>query len=107
PLAMTLGFYILVANWLDFFPLTEPVHPANADLNQTLAMALVVIIVVQAYSLQVLGVRGYFRRFTKPFEMALPVRIVVIPLNVIEEVVKPFTLPLRLSGNIFPGPLLV
>ena len=107
PLAMTIGFYILVANWLDFFPLAGPVHPANADLNQTLAMALVVIIVVQGYSLRVLGVRGYFRRFTKPFEMALPIRILFIPLNVIEEVVKPVTLSLRLFGNIFAGTLMV
>jgi len=107
PLAMTIGFYILVANWLDFFPLAGPIHPANADLNQTLAMALVVIIVVQGYSLRVLGVRGYFRRFTKPFEMALPIRILFIPLNVIEEVVKPVTLSLRLFGNIFAGTLMV
>jgi F-type H+-transporting ATPase subunit a len=106
-LALTLGFYILVANWLDFFPLAEPVHPANADLNQTLALALVVIIVVQAYSLRVLGVRGYFRRFTKPFEMALPIRIAFIPLNIIEELVKPVTLALRLFGNIFAGSLMV
>jgi F-type H+-transporting ATPase subunit a len=107
PLAMTIGFYILIANWLDFFPLAGPVHPANADLNQTLAMALVVIIVVQAYSLRVLGVRGYFRRFTKPFEMALPIRILFIPLNIIEEIVKPVTLSLRLFGNIFAGTLMV
>ena len=107
PLAMTIGFYILVANWLDFFPLAGPVHPANADLNQTLAMALVVIIIVQGYSLRVLGVGGYFRRFTKPFEMALPIRILFIPLNVIEEIVKPVTLSLRLFGNIFAGTLMV
>src|SRR5207244_1005634 len=107
PLAMTLGFYILIANWLDFFPLADPIHPANADLNQTLAMALLVIIVVQAYSLRVLGLRGYFRRFTKPFEMALPVRIAFIPLNIVEEVVKPVTLSLRLFGNIFAGALMV
>lgn len=107
PLAMTLGFYILVANWLDFFPLPGPIHPANADLNQTLAMALLVIIVVQAYSLRVLGLRGYLRRFTKPFEMALPVRILFIPLNILEEIVKPVTLSLRLFGNIFAGALMV
>ncbi len=59
PLAMTIGFYILVANWLDFLPLARPVHAANADLNQTAAMALVVIVVVQAYSIRVLGLRGY------------------------------------------------
>jgi F-type H+-transporting ATPase subunit a len=55
----------------------------------------------------VLGVRGYFRRFTKPFEMALPIRILFIPLNVIEEVVKPVTLSLRLFGNIFAGALMI
>jgi F-type H+-transporting ATPase subunit a len=106
-LALTLGFYILVANWLDFFPLAEPLHPANADLNQTLALALVVIVVVQAYSIRVLGFRGYLRRFTKPFEMALPVRIAFIPLNILEELVKPVTLSLRLFGNIFAGALMV
>src|SRR5207237_10225157 len=72
-----------------------------------LAMALIVIIVVQAYSLRVLGLRGYLRRFTKPFEMALPVRIAFIPLNIVEEVVKPVTLSLRLFGNIFAGALMV
>ncbi len=107
PLAMTLGFYILVANWLDFLPLPRPIHPANADLNQTLAMALLVIIVVQAYSLRVLGFRGYLRRFTRPFEMVLPVRILFIPLNILEEIVKPVTLSLRLFGNIFAGALMV
>jgi F-type H+-transporting ATPase subunit a len=107
PLAMTLGFYILVANWLDFFPLQQPVHPANADLNQTLAMALLVIVIVQAYSLRVLGLRGYLRRFTKPFEGALLVRIGFVPLNILEEVVKPVTLSLRLFGNIFAGALMV
>lgn len=107
PLAMTLGFYILVANWLDFFPLPQLLHPANADVNQTAAMAIVVILIVQAYSLRVLGVRGYFRRFTKPFEMAIPIRILFIPLNIVEEVVKPVTLALRLFGNIFAGGLMV
>ena len=27
PLAATVGFYILVANWLDFLPLTKPIEP--------------------------------------------------------------------------------
>jgi F-type H+-transporting ATPase subunit a len=107
PLAATIGFYILIANWLDFFPLHEPVQPANADLNQTAAMALVVIAVVQWYSVHVLGWRGYLRRFTKPFEMNIVVRTIFVPLNVIEELVKPVTLSLRLFGNIFAGVVMV
>jgi F-type H+-transporting ATPase subunit a len=109
PLAMTLFLFILVANWLELLPLAViPVlHGANADLNQTLAMALIVIGVVQWYSVKVLGWRGYFRRFTKPFEMPLAFRIGFIPFNVLEEVVKPVTLSLRLFGNIFAGGVMI
>ena len=109
PLAMTLFLYILIANWIEIFPLgLFPVlHGANADLNQTLAMGLIVILVVQWYSFSVLGVRGYFRRFTKPFELPLAARIVFIPFNVLEELVKPATLALRLFGNIFAGSIMV
>jgi F-type H+-transporting ATPase subunit a len=55
----------------------------------------------------VLGWRGYLRRFTKPFELPLPVRILFIPLNVVEELVKPITLSLRLFGNIFAGAVMI
>jgi F-type H+-transporting ATPase subunit a len=63
--------------------------------------------VVQAYSIKVQGIRGYVRRFTKPFEFNWVVRAVFIPLNIIEEVVKPITLSLRLFGNIFAGLVMV
>ena len=108
PLAATIGLYILVANWLDLLPLPRPLFfPANSDLNQTLAMAIVVFVLVQGYSIRAQGLGGYLRRFTKPFEMNLFVRIAYIPLNIIEEIVKPVTLSLRLFGNIFAGLLMV
>jgi len=109
PLALTLFLYILVANWIELLPLAifPVLHGANADLNQTLAMALIVIAVVQWYSVKVLGWKGYFRRFTKPFEMPLAFRIGFAPFNILEEVVKPVTLSLRLFGNIFAGAVMI
>jgi F-type H+-transporting ATPase subunit a len=109
PLAMTLFLYILIANWIEIFPLAlfPVLHGANADLNQTLAMGLIVFFVVQWYSIRVLGVGGFLRRFTKPFELPLPARIVFIPLNLLEELVKPVTLSLRLFGNIFAGAVMI
>ena len=109
PIAMTLFLYILVGNWLEILPLGffPILHGANADLNQTLALGLIVISVVQWYSVRVLGWRGYLRRFTKPFELPLPARIVFIPLNILEEAVKPVTLSLRLFGNIFAGGVMI
>jgi F-type H+-transporting ATPase subunit a len=109
PLALTLFLYILVGNWIELLPLgfVPLLHGANADLNQTLAMGLIVIVVVQWYSVRVLGLGGYLRRFTKPFELPLPARIVFIPLNILEELVKPVTLSLRLFGNIFAGGVMI
>ena len=109
PLALTLFLYILIANWIEILPLAifPILHGANADLNQTLALALVVIGVVQWYSVRVLGWRGYFRRFTKPFEMPLAFRIGFSPFNILEEIVKPVTLSLRLFGNIFAGAVMI
>jgi F-type H+-transporting ATPase subunit a len=109
PLALTLFLYILIANWIEVLPLAVfPIlHGANADLNQTLAMALVVIGVVQWYSVRVLGWRGYLRRFTKPFELPVWGRAIYTPLNILEELVKPVTLSLRLFGNIFAGAVMI
>ncbi len=107
PIAATIFLFILFANWLDFFPIEKPVEPAAADINLTLAMALAVIVIVQWYSIHVLGFRGYLRRFTKPFELPLLARIAFTPLNIIEEIAKPLSLALRLFGNIFGGLVMV
>jgi F-type H+-transporting ATPase subunit a len=107
PIAATIFIFVLFANWLDAFPLVPPVEPAAADINLTLAMALSVIVIVQWYSIRVLGFRGYLRRFTKPFELPLLARVAFTPLNIIEEVAKPLSLALRLFGNIFGGLVMV
>jgi F-type H+-transporting ATPase subunit a len=100
PIAATAGIYIFIANWLDFFPLgaITVLKPANSDLNQTLAMALVVFVIVEAYAIKVRGLGGYLKHFLRP---PFP------PLTIIEEIVKPITLSLRLFGNIFAGVLMV
>jgi F-type H+-transporting ATPase subunit a len=107
PIAATIFLFVLFANWLDFFPLEKPFEPAAADINLTIAMALAVIVIVQWYSIHVLGFRGYLRRFTKPFELPLVARVAFVPLNIIEEIAKPLSLALRLFGNIFGGLVMV
>ncbi|HEX6548305.1 MAG TPA: F0F1 ATP synthase subunit A [Candidatus Dormibacteraeota bacterium] len=103
PLALTIFFYILIANWIDFLPIPHPYAPANTDLNQTAAMALVVFVLAQGYSIRVRGFGGYLHHLTRPFELPIWARILFVPLNVIEELAKPLTLSLRLFGNIFGG----
>jgi F-type H+-transporting ATPase subunit a len=109
PLAATIGFYILIANWLDLFPITllPNVHPANTDVNQTAAMALVVFIVVNAYAIRIRGIRGYLHHLTRPFELPIWARVFFTGLNIIEEIVKPVTLAFRLFGNLLAGLLMI
>jgi F-type H+-transporting ATPase subunit a len=101
PLAATIGLYVAVANWIEFLPLgfSQYFVPANSDLNQTLALGVLVFWVVQWYSVKTLGWRGYFRRFTRP--------VLLTPFSILEEFLKPITLALRLFGNIFAGVLMI
>lgn len=59
PVAMTVTFFILVANWLDFLPIVKPIVPPASDWNLTLAMALVVFFWVQGYAFKVKGLVRY------------------------------------------------
>jgi F-type H+-transporting ATPase subunit a len=107
PLALTLFFYILVANWIELFPLPHPFTPANTDFNQTLAMALVVVVLAEGYSIKVRGLRGFLRHLTRPLSLPIPLRVYFTFINIVEELAKPVSLSLRLFGNIFGGVIML
>ena len=105
PLAVALFFFILIANWIEVIPteLNENVHllpSPTADTNLTYAMALIVICGVWGFGIRQKGLRGYLKHFMEPYPYLLP-------LNVLEELVKPITLALRLFGNIFAGGIMI
>jgi F-type H+-transporting ATPase subunit a len=105
-LAVALFFFILIANWFELIPSelnhdTGHLLPApTADTNLTYALAALVIIGVWSYGIRQKGVKGYFKHFMEPFP-------VLLPLNILEELVKPITLALRLFGNIFAGGIMI
>ena len=106
PLAVALFFFILVANWFELIPskLNEDsghlLAAPTADTNLTYALAAVVIVGVWSFGIRSKGVKGYFKHFLEPFP-------VLLPLNILEELVKPITLALRLFGNIFAGGIML
>ena len=105
PLAIALFFFILFSNWLELLPtkINEHLHltPApTADTNLTYALAAIAMVSVWVYGIRQKGVAGYFKHFAEPFPFLLP-------LNVLEELVKPVTLALRLFGNIFAGGIML
>ncbi len=99
-LAIMLFTLILISNWLELIPSGEWLIAPTADLNMTLALALIVIVGVHARSIRSKGFGGYVKHYFQPIP-------VLFPLNFIEELVKPFTLALRLFGNIFAGGLML
>jgi F-type H+-transporting ATPase subunit a len=101
PLAIALFFFILISNWLAVLPHAweEYVRPPTSDVNLTFALALFVMILVWITGIRVQG-RNYFKHFVQPYP-------VLLPLNIIEELVKPITLALRLFGNILAGTVMV
>ena len=106
PLAIALFFFILIANWLELIPskLNDDSHhllaAPTADTNLTYALAATTIISVWVYGIRTKGFKGYFSHFLQPFP-------VLLPLNILEELVKPITLALRLFGNIFAGGIML
>jgi F-type H+-transporting ATPase subunit a len=96
PLALTLFMFILIANWLELIPSGGYLEAPSADINFTLALALIVIIWMHITAVRKKGLGSYLRHYAQPYPA-------LIPLEIIGEIVKPFTLALRLFGNIFAG----
>ncbi|HEV7828273.1 MAG TPA: F0F1 ATP synthase subunit A [Pseudonocardiaceae bacterium] len=101
PVAIALFFFILISNWLAILPHAweEYVRPPTSDVNLTFALAVFVMILVWITGIRVQG-RHYFKHFVEPYP-------ILLPLNIIEELVKPVTLALRLFGNILAGTVMV
>ena len=105
PLAISLFFFILIANWLELIPSEPNKHfhllpSPTSDTNLTYAMALLVMVAVWTYGVRQKGLKGYLKHFLEPFP-------VLLPLNILEELTKPITLALRLFGNIFAGGIML
>ena len=103
PMAIAIFLFILASNWIAFVPTgnhPEYVPPPTADVNLTYALAITVIIAMHVTGIRKRGLGGYYSHlFEKPR--------VLIPLRLVEEIMKPITLALRLFGNIFSGTIMV
>ncbi len=129
-LLATLFLFILTANWFALLPgvgsigfgpktgfLTVPAievplfRPTTADLNMTLAMALVFTVLWLYWSVRELGAGGFLKHMfgvkggLKGF-MAIALMPIFFMVGVIEVVsiaFRPVSLSLRLFGNVFAG----
>ena len=124
----TTFIFILSANWIGLIPgvgtlgwghptdhgfkIVQPLfRGANADVNMTLAMALVFFASWLVWSFREVGVRGFFKEIFAPkgeSEGVLKALMVVVffaagCLEVVSILFRPISLSFRLYGNIFAG----
>ncbi len=96
--AVTLFWFILAANWLPLLP-GSPLPAPTANINLTAALAGIVIVLVHVTAWQARGTRGYLKHYLSPLWLA--------PVRLLDELVKPVTLALRLFGVLFASGLVV
>ncbi len=89
----TIFLYVLVANWSSLVP---GVTPPTAQIATDAALALIVFVATIVHGIRTQGVLGYLRSFAQPSWM-------LIPLNLVEQITRTFSLVVRLFGNVMSG----
>ena len=95
PLVGTVFLYILLSNLIGILP---GFHSPTANISLTLALGVIVFLYVQYEGIRSNGPVNYIKHFMGPMPIMAPL---MFPVELISEIVKPFTLAVRLFGNIF------
>jgi F-type H+-transporting ATPase subunit a len=93
----TIFLYVLIANWSSLAP---GVEPPTAHLETDAALALIVLGATIVFGIGTRGLGGYLKTFAEP-------TWVMIPLNVVEQITRTFSLIVRLFGNVMSGVFVV
>jgi F-type H+-transporting ATPase subunit a len=123
PLALSVFVWVLLMNSMDFLPvdmfsaLIKAAGMTNvfehmrvvptADVNGTLGMALAVLSLMIFYNIKIKGLGGFAHElFTAPFGAHPALWLPNFGFNLIEFIAKPFSLGMRLFGNMYAGELI-
>ncbi|MGH7756991.1 MAG: F0F1 ATP synthase subunit A [Vulcanimicrobiaceae bacterium] len=102
PFFIALFVLIFLLNQFGMFPFGPLGLPfggsPTADLNTTVAYALIVFFLIHTVAIRKRGVKKAYAHLFKP--------LMLTPITILEELVRPVTLAARLFFNIFVGELL-
>ncbi|MBP9669691.1 MAG: F0F1 ATP synthase subunit A, partial [Candidatus Pacebacteria bacterium] len=122
PLLLTLFLFIFFSNALEFVPGVgsvgfyhpdpaghgETFHPlfrsVNTDLNVTLALTIIVVLVIEFLGIITLGFFAYAGKF---INFSSPVNFFVGIIELVGELARLVSFSFRLFGNIFAGEVLI
>ncbi len=89
--------FTLVANWSSLIP---GIEPPTAHIETDAAMALIVFVATIVSGVRVRGLGGYLATYAEP-------TWVMIPLNIVEQFTRTFSLIVRLFGNVMSGVFII
>ena len=96
PFIGSLAVFLLFMNLTGLFGLPVP----TKSFSVTVGMALVTFYMVQYYTIRKYGLKSYFKGYTFPIAL-------ITPINILERIMLPVSLALRLFGNILAATFLV
>ena len=97
PLLGTLFIFLVVSNLSGMLPGTEA---PTGKLETPAALALIVFFSVHYFGVRSRGVRGYLSSFAEP-------KLIMLPLNLLSELTRTFSLMVRLFGNVMSGEFVI
>jgi F-type H+-transporting ATPase subunit a len=97
PLLGTLFIFLVCANLSGLLP---GVRAPTASIETAAALALLVFLAVHVYGLRRRGLKAYLRSYARP-------TVIMLPLNVLAEITRTFSLMVRLFGNVLSGEFVI
>jgi F-type H+-transporting ATPase subunit a len=97
PVLGTLFIFLVAANLSGVLP---GVEAPTAKLETPAALALIVFLSVHYFGVRTQGLLGYLGSFAKP-------KLILLPLNILSELTRTFSLMVRLFGNIMSGEFII
>lgn len=96
PYIGTLVIFLLLMNISGLFG----VEPPTKDFSVTSGVAAISFVVIQAYAIKKHGLKSYFIGYARP-------TWVLLPINIMERIMLPVSLSLRLFGNITAASIII
>ncbi len=97
PLLGTLFLFLLVANVSGLLP---GIQAPTSRIETPAALALIVFGAVHYFGVRAHGLLGYLASFARP-------KLIMLPLNILSEITRTFSLMVRLFGNVMSGEFLI
>ena len=96
PFVGTLFIYLLIMNLIGLFGVPIP----TKNFSITVSLGLITFFMVQYYPIKKHGLKRYFKAYSFP-------TAIVTPINILERIMLPVSLALRLFGNILAATFLI